>query len=114
MSAVGDARKRTEAAQSSPGVGGVLTSLTAAERVELLDASCRAHRPGTESFVCRPCFDAEVAVLERIIARVEAKAREEALRDAADDLEPLIDNQHPDALNPDQWLRDRADQWVTP
>lgn len=36
-------------------------------------------------------------------------AAAEALRSAADDLEALVDAQHPDALNPDQWLRDRAD-----
>lgn len=47
---------------------------------------------------------------DRILAERVWAAVVEALRDAADDLEALVDAQHPDALNPDQWLRDRADR----
>ena len=40
----------------------------------------------------------------------EREAKVAALMDAADDLEALVDDRHPDAANPDQWLRDRADR----
>lgn len=50
--------------------------------------------------------------LEALAPHVAALVRAEraaALQDAADDLEVLVDDQHPVAANPDQWLRDRAE-----
>lgn len=41
--------------------------LTEAERADLLNAACRAHS-GPATFVCRPCADAQDAVIERILA----------------------------------------------
>lgn len=49
-------------------------ALTAEERHDLTNASCRAHRPGTETFICHPCADAEIKVLERILAAHTAAA----------------------------------------
>lgn len=48
--------------------------------------------------------------LAPFVAARESQAAAEALRDAADELERLVNEQHPAALNPDQWLRDRADR----
>ena len=52
-------------------------------------------------------------MLDALAPLVEARIRAEraaALEDAADDLGVLVDEQHPAALNPDPWLRDRADR----
>jgi len=66
----------------------------------------RAHAQGTRGIATPEMRDVwrteAVAVLDALKA--------EALQDAAEDLAELVDSQHPDALNPDQWLRDRADQ----
>lgn len=49
-------------------------TLTATEKADLFNAACRAHS-GPPTFVCRPCADAQDAVIERVIsARIAAVA----------------------------------------
>jgi hypothetical protein len=50
-----------------------LVTLSAAERADLFNAACRAHS-GPATFVCRPCADAQDAVIERVIADRLAEA----------------------------------------
>lgn len=48
-------------------------TLTAAEKADLFNAACRAHS-GPPTFVCRPCADAQDAVIERVISARLAEA----------------------------------------
>lgn len=48
-------------------------TLTATEKADLFNAACRAHR-GPATFICRPCADAQDAVIERVISARLAEA----------------------------------------
>ena len=68
----------------------------------------------TNGLMSKTNYDVQTMVQEVEAAFSEAFQSErqtiaaQALAEAADDLGGLVDNQHPAALNPDQWLRDRA------
>lgn len=85
-----------------------MTFPTDAER----EATERAIRSWTldDAECIETLVDTILNALAPLVADRERAAAARALHDAADELERLIDDQHPAALNPDQWLRDRADE----
>lgn len=94
-----------------------LVTLSAAEKADLFNAACRAHS-GPATFICRPCADAQDAVIERVIA---ARVRD-ALAEAKGDIRQRIttfraldaDPQYMNALH-DAWgLVANRERRVTP
>jgi hypothetical protein len=56
------------------------------ERADLFNAACRAHG-GPPTFICRPCADAQDAVIERIIRTREAAAEARGAKAVLDAVE---------------------------